>query len=209
MKSEWKKCFRVGITLLVVFVILYNLEHIGSGISLLAGALTPLAAGCIIAYLINIPMSFYERYYFRNNNSPWVRKSRRAVCLIGAVVTLLLVVFLVIRLIVPELVSCIRLLVDALPGALEKVEEYVKNNEFLSGIFSRDFVTTLSDVDWQEFIKKAADIVSKSVGGIAGSVTKAAASLFSGTTSFIIGFIFAIYLLVGKERLAAQLKRVM
>ena len=52
-----------------------------------SGALTSVIIGCVIAYSLNILMSFYERHWFRKFNNKFVTKTRRPICLILAFIT--------------------------------------------------------------------------------------------------------------------------
>ena len=90
MKVEWKSCFKVGVSLFLLYL---GITYWGTAIkvgTLLFSAAAPLLIGCVIAYLVNILMSCYERHYFRASSRSWVVKSRRPVCMLAAFVTLLL-----------------------------------------------------------------------------------------------------------------------
>ena len=64
MKIEWKTCYKVGISIFLLYLCTqYWMSAVGL-VSALVSAASPLIIGCIIAYLVNILMSLYERHYF-------------------------------------------------------------------------------------------------------------------------------------------------
>ena len=69
MKVEWKACFRVGISAFVLFLAIYYWQGVAAGFKLFLSAASPLVIGCIIAYILDIPMSFYKRRLFPRVNS--------------------------------------------------------------------------------------------------------------------------------------------
>lgn len=51
--------------------------------------------------------------------------------------------------------------------------------------------------------------VTSGVSSMFGAVATAVSSIFSGIVTFLVSFIFSIYILLGKDRLGLQLKRLM
>ncbi len=205
MKITWKNCIRIGITLFVVFLVITKISSIKGYCIDLWHAVFPLILGGVIAYAVNIPMSFYEKKLFcRLKPTNRLLKFKRPICLTAAIITLILVVSVVSALVIPKLVSCVRLMIAVLPSAFEQVEEFIISNKMLSSLLTEDFLNTLSSIDWNSFITNSINLVTKSVGNLAGTVSKAAVSVFSGVATFFMSFIFAVYLLSCKETLARQ-----
>ena len=172
-------------------------------LSSLLSAAGPLLVGCLIAYLINILMSFYERHYFPKSSKKAILKSRRPVCLLAAFLTMLAIIALVIGLIAPQLVSCIALLFAKLPGVLEVLSEKLSALPLLS----EDIAEYLTSIDWESIFEKAAGYLTSGIGGIMDTLIGAVSSVFSGVTTAVLGIIFSIYILCGKEKLDRQLGR--
>ena len=161
----------------------------------------PLLVGLVIAYILNILMTAYERKFFPNSSKPWVEKARRPLCLVGALLTLIAIVVLVIWLIAPQLGSCFRLIAAELPDFMNAMLEKVKT----WGIFSQDTIAMLESIDWQSWVGK---IVS-GLGDVVSVLASAVTSVFSAIVSGLLALIFAIYLLLGKENLCAQCRTLM
>lgn len=209
IKFEWKTCLRLGVTVFLTYLTIHYWGSLSGFAGMLFRAAGSLVVGGIIAYVLNILMSFYEKYYFRKSNHPAVQKSRRIVCLIASILTLVAVVVLVIGLVLPELVNCVRLLASEIPQAVAALMEWLEENGILASIMTEESLAALASIDWQQKIGQMIQVVAEGVGGVAQVAVGAVSATISGVARFAIGLIFAIYILMGKETLSGQLRRVM
>lgn len=95
MKIQWKDCFRLGTTVFLTFLAIHYWEKLTKLAGVLFGAASALILGCVIAYVLNILMSFYEKHYFPASRKEWVEKSRRIVCMLAAILTLVALIGLI------------------------------------------------------------------------------------------------------------------
>ncbi len=204
MKLEWKTCFRAGITLLALFLIIsYRSQILDYGLLLLSAA-APLIIGAIIAYPVNILMSFYERHYFPKSQKALVLKSKRVVSLVLSYLTLVLIVVLVFALVIPQFISCIGVLIEAIPKYIPKVIE--KLNEY--NIPTDDIVAKLKDIDWQARIRQIIELISSGVGDAMEVVVGTVSSVFSGIVTTLIALIFSVYILLQKDSINRQIGKI-
>ena len=115
MKPDWNTCLKIGVTAFLLYLAITYWPAFASMAGTLLNAALPLLIGCVIAYIINILMHFYESYYFTASNDSKIIKSRRPVCMTASFLTLAVIVFLLIWLVVPELVKSVELLVSQIP----------------------------------------------------------------------------------------------
>ena len=163
MKLEWKTCFRVCASLFLLYLCVFYWETVSKFFGAFLSALSPLLLGLVIAYVLNILMSWYERHYFpKQQKKPWVQKSRTAVCLLAAIITLLAIVALVIGLVVPELVSCVKLLLSEVEPALEKLLD----SEWVAQLVPADILQKLDAIDWSDVIDKGLRMVASVSSGV-------------------------------------------
>lgn len=198
MKST-KNYIKIGAIALVVLMLVILFRQ-WLDLSLLVGAVTPVIVGLVIAYLVNIIMSGYERIYFPKAKAKVLVKSRRPVCMVAALLTIVAIIVFIIALIVPELGKAGQLLVAKIPEAIDAVLA----NEKLMSLLPEDFLETIQKIDWTESLNKAFDFLKDSMGTIAQTVTGAITSVISVITTFVIGLILALYILASKEKLKAQ-----
>lgn len=209
MKIEWKSCFRLGLTVFLTFLAIRYWSSLTGFVGTVFGAASALILGCVIAYVLNILMSFYEKHYFVKNQSESVKKSKRIVCLLAAILSLIAAVALVVGLVLPELVACFRLLIAEIPLAIDKVIVWLEESGLLATVMTEDAITSLTAINWQEKVTELMSMLAAGVGGVAQVAVGAVSATISGTAKFLIGLIFAVYLLIGKETLGRQMNRLM
>lgn len=205
MKLQKKTYFNIIAGLFILYLCIHYWPSVIQFVAKLFSAATPLWLGCAIAYVLNILMSFYERHYFPKQQTKLVSRSRRPVCLIGSMLTLITIIALVISLVVPQLISCLTLVFSELPSSIERLIKFLSAHEILP----KDIASTLASVDWQSRITQIVKPLISGVGNFVNVVVLTASSLISGVTTAVFAFIFTIYLLSGKERLARQSRHVL
>lgn len=166
---------------------------------------TPLVLGAVMAYVLNIIMKKLEQFFFPKSKKRIVTAIRRPVCIVLSILLIVLVIFLIIRLVVPELVETIRLIGKWIPLGLQKGQEFLLENsdqipELEKWIASFEF-------DWESTVQKVIQYLTTGVGGLLGSTLTLVGTIGGGVTNFVIGLIFAIYILASKEKLQNQIAR--
>ncbi len=203
MKIETKSIVKVCVGIFLLYLCITYWGKVAGILTAILGAALPLVIGCIIAYVVNIVMSWYERHWFPRSKSAFVIGSRRVFCLLAALLTMLAVVALVVWLVVPQLASCVMLIVDVMPGVITKFIAGLQERQFLS----EENLAFLTGIDWKSRIGDMVKIFTSGVGSVMDTVIKAVSTVFSGIVTGFLAFIFALYILMGKDRLGAQAKR--
>lgn len=199
-KISWKTGLKIGLGIVAVYLAIHYWPSIAEIAGTVFSAATPMFAGFVMAYLINILMSFYERHYFPESNKTAVKKSRRPLCLAGAMVTIIGLIALVGILIVPQLINCVKMLVAELPGAIEMLIGKLNNFDFIP----KNIFQTLSEIDWKSKIADIVQTLTSGLGSVMDVAVSAVSSVFSVLANFVIGLIFALYILLDKNKLLAQ-----
>lgn len=204
-KLDWKTCFKVGASIFILYLCIHYWESVAGFAKSIIIAAAPFFAGCVMAYPLSILMSFYERHYFPKSHKKAAEKSRRPVCMILAIITLLGIVALLIGLVIPQVISCIKLIVAEIPPAMNKLVTLL--NKF--DIVPEDIIAELSSIDWKSKITQIYEVMKSGVGSVLDVVVTTVSSVVSAVTTFFIGCIFAVYLLAGKDKLLSQCNRLM
>ena len=200
MKLSWNDCLKVSVSIFGLYLCIHFWPAALSLMGTVLTAASPLILGCAIAYVVNILMSFYENHWFRRSKYPLVHSTRRAVCMALAFLSVIAVVVLIVALIVPQLVSCFRILMAELPGAMERGVTIVRS----FGILPEDLLAPLAGVDWQSKMGEILKTLTSGVGNVMGAVISTVSSVFSSLVTGLLAVIFAIYLLLGREDLKRQ-----
>lgn len=205
MKVDWKTCARVGISAFLLYLCITYWPAFTALLDRLLQAATPLLLGCVLAYAINILMTFYEAHYFPQSKASALIKSRRPVCMLAAFLTLSVLLTFIVKLVVPELVSCVKLLVGQVPSAIDDLLAWLETKN----IVPENILASLQTVDWRARAQQMISILTSGISSVMGAAVSAAFSVFSGAITALLALIFSIYLLMGKEKLGNQIHRLM
>ena len=208
MNQNWKGPLRLGAVLFGLYLAIHYWDKVSALAVLAVSAGFPLVLGAVIAYAVNILMSAYEGWYFPGSRNRMVGKSRRPVCLLLAYASLVGIVVLIVRMILPELVECVGLLLQKAAPVLEWLSLKINENVDLVQLFTAYGVAlTDGSIDWQAVLSSLSNWLMTGLGGVMGSVFALFSAASSTLFTLLVSMIFSIYLLMGKERLASQCAR--
>ncbi len=185
----------------IIFAVFRNFTAVLGFLKGVAAIFMPFVVGAAIAFVVNVPMRAIEKGLFPKSRK--LDKARRPLALVLTLLAVLAVVSVVVILVVPQLGETFKTLGSKVPAFMAKAEEYIE------GIF-KDYPQIQSTIaglslDW-------GGIVSSVSGWVQSGLTSTldvAASAVNGVVSTFIGFVFAIYILLQKEKLGNQAKMVL
>lgn len=211
MKLSWSACVRIGVTATLVLLIVLCREQLWAAVRLLSGAVAPLALGAAMAYAVNILMSFYERHIAPKGRARlWREKLRRPVCMALAFLTVVLAIYLLFALILPQLISCFQVLLAALPKAWHELYGWLDRHFDLSAVLvEADVAIPATAAEWKALAEKVGRPLLTGVTGVMNAAVSVTSTVAGGVVSFLMALIFAVHLLLSKERLEGQLRRLM
>ena len=204
-KIDTKSLIKVALVIFALYLAIHYWGHAAGILKTLLGAAVPVIIGAVISYPLNILMSFYEKHLFPKSEKKLAVRSRRGLALTLAILTLVGLIALIIALVVPQLVSCVKLLVAEVPDFFNMVVAKLSEFEFVP----EDIIAALSKIDWKSRITDIIKTVYSGLGSVMDVVVTTVSSLVSGVTTAFLAIIFAIYLLLGKDKIGSQLKKVM
>ena len=193
-----------------VLVALWNYKMLFAGVKLVGKVLLPFAIGGAIAFVINLPMNFIERKLFGNakkDGKKWAKSLARPLSLILALCFVLGIIGLVVFVVVPELGRTIMNLGKTLQEVIPKVQKWAielfqDNPELVAYISSLEF-------EWDTILGNLVNFLKNGAGSFLGGTVEAAMSIISGVSTFFIAFVFSCYILLQKERLNIQVRKLM
>ena len=204
-----------GIILFTIFVLvaLWNFKLVFEGIKFLWSVISPFVLGGVIAFIVNIPMTFLEGKIFgkakvaKSKKSKWANKLARPLSLVLTWLAIIGIIAIVVLVVVPELGRTIlglgKTIQDFMPQVQKWAIELFQDNE--------EIVKAISDIDfqWDELLGNVVDFLRNGAGSVLDTTMEAAKSIISGVTTFFIAFVFSIYFLLQKEKLGEQVKKLM
>ena len=162
--------------------------------------LMPFVAGAMMAYIINILMDAYEDLLLKKFHN---KKIIRAVSIVLSIFTFVLVIVLLLGLIIPQLVKIMFSIMYTDPGDIKKIIESISKNNIVDKI--ADIMNVdINNIDISGYVTKLIHSVMSSVGNILMGVISKISGFFNTVISVFMAVVFAIYILLDKERIAVQ-----
>lgn len=162
--------------------------------------LMPFVAGAMMAYIINILMDAYEDLLLKKFHN---KKIIRTVSIVLSIFTFVLVIGLLLGLIIPQLVKIMFSIMYTNPGDIKKIIESISKNNIVDKI--ADIMNIdIDNIDISGYVTKLIHSVMSSVGNFLMGVISKISGFFNTVISVFMAVVFAIYILVDKERIAVQ-----
>lgn len=187
-------------TVSLIFIFVY-IKPVFSFLRILFKLIMPFVIGLAIAFVLNILVNFLEKKLF--NITKINIKTKHNLSIILSLAIVLIFITFMLLLIIPQVKNTTNLFIDNMPTYQENViyllDKIGLNNEIRANIIekSKDFGDKIT-----LYLKDNGNIVLNNILGIASNFVNSVINL-------MIGIIFAIYLLVEKERLLRQAKKVL
>ena len=123
-------------------------------------------------------------------------------------VTVAMLIMAVVVLILPELTDCINLIIRELPPFFVKLYEDIEQKYEISTFISQNVAKQFSDIkDVTDVVSKFIEWVFNGFGNVVGSLFSIISTVFSTVFAVFMSFVFAVYLLFGKERIFSGISR--
>lgn len=187
---------------ILFYVVLQNLGAVGNILGAIMSVLMPFILGACIAFIINVPMRGVEKLLFGKTDR--FQKSRRPISFVITLVLVLGVIALAMNIIIPQLASTLYSIALEVPGALNSFQNWL--NDHISWKSLQSFMAQFS-INWGEIGVKLSGVLQSAASGILDSGIGAVTNIIGMVVNFFIGLIFAIYILMSKEKLTTEAKQ--
>ena len=191
-----KKNIRVIMLLLLFTFSIFRFDVVSKIITDIFFILTPFLIGAVMVLIVNLPMSFMEKKLRFFSRSKLLLSLRRPICLTVSLLLVLAVIVAMFVIIIPEVTRAIERLIAVIPGALKSLMDWI-SEQSIKLHSNIEFIELPSQSDVRQYIDDAIKFI---LGGIGSStvIITSAASVFM---DFVIGVVFAVYLLYSKENI--------
>ena len=188
--------------LIVGYMLLRETERVKMIWNFLKGIFSPFILGALLAFILNVPVRFFETKLGKLKNE----KVRRITAICLMLLAVVLVIAAVLLLLVPQIEETVKNLVEQLPNFFVNVS--VRVNLFLEQHPKIRDMLGLEDgylgVEWKTVVETVLSALESSISTILGSAVNLLGSLASGIINAVFSIIFAFYCLARKETLARQ-----
>lgn len=204
-KIRWLIAFAI-----LLYLGVQNLHIVISTVRVLLGFLFPFIIGFGIAFILNIPMKFIEHHLFGKalkQEKKTVQKLARPVSLVLSICFVICIIVIVMLVVVPELGA-------TFVNIAKKIEENIPVfQKWIDNVFGNNpevvkWAQSL-DIEPGKIIDSVLSVLKNGVNNIVSSTVSITMGLLTTAMNVSIGFVFACYVLLQKEKLLQQIKKAM
>ena len=196
---------------ILLYVGLQNTRLVASALRSVARLIAPFLIGGCIAFVLNVPMRFFEKNLFtgpRAAKNKKLHKLKRVGSLLLTLAVVIGVIVIVLFMVVPELYNSFATIGRQATWAVTRIPSLLNDAADLLPMFAEEIESlreSFMDINWREIGVKVSEFLQES--NFLSSTFSIASSVVSGVTNTIIGIVFAIYTLLQKENLGRQFRR--
>lgn len=191
----------IGIAAACILIFL-GVQNIGAVVDVIAQCIDlimPLLMGAAIAIILNVPMRFFESHIWKNTKKPILQKLRRPVSFLLALVMIIAVFIGVVWLVIPELLDALHVIAQ---GIIDFVNELNTLSE--TELAAMPLGNVLLNIDWDYLLASIQNWLKTEGGALVNTALGTVTTFVGGIFDFFISFVFAIYILFGKDKLKQQ-----
>ena len=197
-KKDMIKFIIFAVVLIFAFI---HIKEIWNFLGFILKLIMPFILGIVIAFVLNILINLIEKKLL--NKAKMNDKSKRTISLLLSLAIVFTFIVVLLLLIIPQLKNTVELFVDNMPVYEENVKELLDK-------FNIDpEVVTEIEESVKNFGSVAIDFIKNNSEHVLEVTLGVASNVISVVVNTVIAFVFAIYLLVQKEKLLSQLNKVL
>lgn len=206
ISNKLKQNILLGTYLIALYFILLNIKSVLSIFGSIIGILKPFIIAFCMAFILNLPMTFFENKVFNlldNQKSGYARKLKRPLSILATFITVIGLVIALALFVIPELISSISTLLNAVPDYVRSFEklinQYISSTEILQNAYDTLMTT------WKELLTIVGGLLTTSLT----SILTTTISITSGVVNFVLSIVLTIYMLASKETLLYHSKKIL
>lgn len=179
--------------------------------------LEPFAVGGMIAFVLNLPMKFVEERLLGRWKGKAADKLRRPLSLLAAIVFVAVLIVIVVMAVLPQLGRTINDLGQKIPEFFQQVvawlgdleRQYPQLGQYLGPFLDSGESLEQSWDSMDQLAARLMDFLKEGGVSVITTTIGVASGIIGTFVKGIISFIFALYILAAKEKLADQGKRIL
>ncbi len=209
-KRNMKKIILLVAFAIAFYMLVKNLYLVPAFIGSVMNIVGPVLAGFAVAFVMNVLMIPVETRLFAPLNRKYRKrwpKIRRGVSILVTSVIILGLITLLLFFVIPELARTITNLTNSIPS-------FIANLQSTISTFFREHpkIAQYADamkINWSNISTMLATFGQKAASTLVSSTVAATTGLFHGAISIVLTIVIALNTLAQKEKLVAQIKKVL
>ena len=197
---------------ILVFFLIYRYNGFASGWRKLMKVLQPIIIGLVVAYLLNPVMMFLESHLktlfskkIHDEKKVW--KMSRGIGIALSLLLLVLIVYGLLMMVIPQLIQSITGMFTSLPDEVEQLSKWI-DTQFKGDKETAAFMNDTLDRAASYFENWVQTDVLPQATTYLASITSGVISMVKLLFNTIIGLIVSVYVLMEKEKFIGQSKKI-
>ena len=190
-------------TIIVIFAFI-NISYLWTFIKYIIAIFMPFIIGAMMAFVLNVLLNVVENKLFKKlnkkNTKTW-KKLKRPVSLVTTFIIIIAIIALILGLIIPQLKNTVELFT-------ENFDSYkTQSVELLEKVGIEKKTINKLNNNIENIQEEATKYISKNSDKIMQTTVGVATTVAGTVVTIVLGIVFAIYILLKKEDLTRQFKK--
>lgn len=203
-KKNMKNLMVLIVFAVLVLVGVQRIENLAAGFVFLMRIVFPFILGGAMAFILNIPMHFLEGRLFAKAKK---KKLVRPVSLVLSILFVVAILQIVLVVVIPEIAATFASISKNIEAFLPKLEQWL-TEAFPDSEQLEMWIDSL-EFNWDKILQNAVNFLKNGAGNVLSSTVTVAKTVINSLMNFFVGFVFACYILLQKEKLSVQVKKVL
>ena len=198
--TGWLYWFSLAVVVILVYKFLDSFNEIGKFISNLIGILMPFLIGILLSLILNTPCKNIEKTFKKSKNR-LLKNRARSLSVFAVYLIIVLILFILVNVILPPMVTSITDLINHLPGyynSIIKAINKLPEDSFLKQINAQEMVAKIAQIDIGKYL--SLENITEYIKGVI--------SVASGIFDLFVTFIVSVYILIEKDSIIKFFKKV-
>ena len=193
---------------ILVFFAFWYIENVKNGLTVFIAVIQPFLIGFMLAFIINLPMNFFERkVYSKIFKTEKTKKLVPVFSLISSWILFILGIVIFLNVLIPRISKAVTALIERFPLFLDDLIDLLNNNKFTKN-FADDAQKYINSVDWNNALVQVRDYFVGEAGNIFDKTTSIINSVSSTIITIAAATIFSVFVLINKKDLKILANRI-
>lgn len=193
---------------ILVFFAFWYIESVKNGLTVFIAVIQPFLIGFMLAFIINLPMNFFEKkVYSKIFKTEKTKKLVPVFSLISSWILFILAISIFLNVLIPRISNAVTTLVDRFPEFLNDLVRLLNKNK-ITKRFADDVQDYIYSVNWNKSLEQIKDYLLGEAGNIFNKTTSIINSVSSTLVTIAAATIFSVFVLINKKDLKILSNRI-
>ncbi|MDU3154010.1 MAG: hypothetical protein E6706_07385 [Anaerococcus hydrogenalis] len=179
---------RVILISILVFFAFWYIKNVTNALAVFIAVIQPFLIGFMLAFIINLPMNFFEKKVFvKVFKTEKTKKLIPALSLITSWILFILGIVIFLNVLIPRISSAVTTLIERFPVFLNDFVKLLNKNQ-ITKRFADDIQRYINSVDWNKTLVQVRDYFMGEAGNIFDKTTSIINSVSSTLVTVVTSY---------------------